>query len=110
MYWNRPTVALVVLATVLGCHAAHGQSLGDVGRGNAIASRLCAECHGVQLGQSSPRPESPTFERIAATPGMTDLAIKVWLQTPHPTMPNLMLPAADRDDLAAYITSLKPAR
>ncbi len=38
---------------------------------------------------------------------MTELAIKVWLQTPHPTMPNLMLPANDREDIAAYITSLK---
>lgn len=104
------TAVLVSMAGVLASLPAEAQSLGDVGRGNLIASRLCSECHSITPGQSSPRPESPSFERIASTPGMTELAIKVWLQTPHPTMPNLMLPAADREDVAAYITSLKPAR
>jgi mono/diheme cytochrome c family protein len=97
---------------VLACLAvmtapAMAQSTGDVERGHSIADKLCAECHGVKAGETSPRLESPPFEKIAATPGMTELAIKVWLQTPHPTMPNLMLPANDRDDVAAYITSLK---
>jgi mono/diheme cytochrome c family protein len=97
---------------VLACLAiltapAKAQSIGDVERGLSIADKLCAECHAVKAGETSPRLESPPFERIAATPGMTGLAIKVWLQTPHPTMPNLMLPANDRDDVAAYITSLK---
>jgi len=103
------TVLALVAATLAG-PLAHAQSLGDVGRGNIIAARLCSECHAIAPGQMSPRPESLPFERIAATPGMTELAIKVWLQTPHPTMPNLMLPSADRDDVAAYIASLKPAR
>lgn len=83
------------------------QTTGDVERGHSIADRLCAECHAVKASETSPRLESPPFEKIAAMPGMTELAIKVWLQTPHQTMPNLMLPANDRDDLAAYITSLK---
>lgn len=110
MIWYRHVVLFVLSAWVLASPTAHAQSSGDVTRGGVIASQLCAECHAVILGAASPRPESPSFERIAATPGMTGLAIKVWLQTPHPTMPNLMLPAADREDVAAYITSLKPAR
>ena len=93
---------IAVMAT-----AAAAQPVGDVERGHAIAEKLCAQCHAIKAGETSPRLESPTFEKISATPGMTVLAIKVWLQTPHPTMPNLMLPADDRDDVAAYITSLK---
>jgi len=104
------TAMLALAAATLASPLAQAQSLGDVGRGNIVAARLCAECHAITPGQTSPRPESLPFERIAATPGMTELAIKVWLQTPHPTMPNLMLPAADREDVAAYIASLKPAR
>ena len=87
--------------------AATAQSAGDAERGHAIAEKLCAQCHAIKAGETSPRLESPTFEQISLTPGMTGLAIKVWLQTPHPTMPNLMLPANDREDIAAYITSLK---
>jgi hypothetical protein len=31
----------------------------------------------------------------------------VWLQTPHPTMPNLIVDAQDREDVIAYILSLQ---
>lgn len=103
---------MVRLPAAVACLAlltaqAGAQTIGDAQRGRQIADKLCAECHAVTAGGPSPRLESPAFEKIAATPGMTELAIKVWLQTPHPTMPNLMLPASDREDVAAYITSLK---
>ncbi len=101
----RFTAVFALLALLTA--SARAQTTGDVGRGRVVANNLCAECHAVNLGETSPRLESPAFEKIAATPGMTELAIKVWLQTPHPTMPNLMLPANDREDIAAYITSLK---
>ncbi|MEQ1696518.1 MAG: cytochrome c [Hyphomicrobiaceae bacterium] len=103
---------MVRFPAVLACLAvltvsASAQPTGDVERGRSIADRLCAECHAINVGEPSPRLESPAFDKIAATPGMTELAIKVWLQTPHPTMPNLMLPTDDREDVAAYIASLK---
>ena len=47
------------------------------------------------------------FAVVANTPGMTERAIVVWLQTSHPTMPNFMIPEEARDDLVAYIMSLK---
>jgi hypothetical protein len=31
----------------------------------------------------------------------------VWLQTSHPNMPNLIVPPEDRDDVIAYILSLR---
>lgn len=40
---------------------------------------------------------------------MTDRALRVWLQTSHPTMPNFVLTRDERNDIAAYILSLKPA-
>ena len=101
----RKSASLTCL--VLMTTAVNAQPLGDVEKGRAIAGQICAECHAIHPGEKSPRVESPTFEKIASTPGMTELAIKVWLQTPHPTMPNLMLPVNDREDVAAFITSLK---
>jgi hypothetical protein len=59
----------------------------------------------------SPNIDAPDFAVVANTPGMTERAITVWLQTSHPTMPNFMIPEEVRDDLIAYIMSLKlPAK
>ena len=44
---------------------------------------------------------------MATTPGMTHRALAVWLQSSHENMPNLMVPQDDRDDVIAYILSLK---
>ena len=48
-----------------------------------------------------------TFKAIANTPGMTPTALAVWFQTSHPTMPNFILAPEDRDDVIAYIVSLR---
>jgi hypothetical protein len=52
-------------------------------------------------------PGPATFETIANTPGMTALALSVWLTTPHREMPHLILSAQEREDIIAYITSLR---
>jgi len=82
---------------------------GDPNRGHAYARAHCAECHGVETTRDdfSPNVDAPDFAVVANTPGMTERAVGVWLQTPHPSMPNLMIAADDRGDLAAYIMSLK---
>lgn len=81
------------------------------GAGQAFAQRVCAECHAVLATERrSPRADAASFHAIANTPGMTETALFVWLQTSHPTMPNLMLAPKDRDDVAAYILSLREPR
>ena len=57
------------------------------------SSRLCPR----------PRPSRPRPTRR----GMTATALNVWLQTSHPTMPNIVLTETNRDNVIAYITSLK---
>ena len=88
---------------------ASAEEPGNPVRGLAYARAHCAECHGVETakGDFSPNINAPDFSVVANTPGMTERALAVWLQTSHPTMPNLMIPPGDRDDLAAYIMSLK---
>jgi hypothetical protein len=46
---------------------------------------------------------------VAASPGLTAIAIRVWLQSPHPTMPNIRLNDTEKDNIVAYLLSLKPA-
>jgi len=90
-------------------HHAMAQEAGNPSRGLNCARAHCAECHGVETTTDdfSPNIDAPDFSVVANTPGMTERALGVWLQTSHPTMPNLMIAPGDRDDLAAYIMSLR---
>jgi mono/diheme cytochrome c family protein len=103
---TRALVGAVILS--LATCAAGAQESGDTERGRALATRICAECHAILQGAAkSPAPGVATFEVIANTPGMTAMALSVWLTTPHRKMPNLILSTQERDDVIAYITSLR---
>ena len=47
------------------------------------------------------------FAEIANVPGMTATALQVALQSPHKTMPNLMLEPDELRNLIAYFLTLK---
>lgn len=80
----------------------------DVAAGKAYAEEICAACHAVQAGDlESPLFEAPPFPEVADTPGMTELALSVWLQSSHPTMPNFVLAPDDMRNVVAYIRSLE---
>ena len=49
----------------------------------------------------------PNFQDIAKTKGMTATALRVFLTTSHPKMPNLILTPEQITDVAAYILSLR---
>jgi len=84
------------------------QETGDPQQGLVFARQVCASCHAVEHGQAlSPNPKSPTFDRIAATPGMTAMALHVFLMTPHRAMPDLILEPDDMRNVIAHILSLK---
>jgi mono/diheme cytochrome c family protein len=100
--------ALTGLSFILLVSKGSAQELGNVANGAAFAQTVCADCHAVMKGQKrSPNPKAPSFERVAGTPGMTWTALHAWFVSPHPTMPDLVLGADDKDNLAAYILSLK---
>jgi mono/diheme cytochrome c family protein len=110
------TLKFATLAAGIGLAAfafgVSAQEMGDAQKGQAYARMVCAECHLVEKVQArSPNANAPAFAAVAATPGMTELALRIWFQTPHPTMPNLRLDNDQKDNLIAYILSLKnPAR
>ncbi len=88
--------------------AALPQDRGNIGQGHMMAEQVCARCHAVEPGQThSPNGAAPAFPDIAASPGLTATAIRVWLQTPHPTMPNIVLNNQEKDNIVAYLLSLK---
>jgi mono/diheme cytochrome c family protein len=88
--------------------ASRAQEAGDAKRGLALAQQICSECHAVTKTQPrSPNPASPRFETIANVPGMTRTALSAALQSPHRTMPNIMLDADQLSDIISYLLSLK---
>ncbi|KSV83715.1 c-type cytochrome [Sinorhizobium sp. GL28] len=101
----RVTIVLVIASTIAPVPTVQAQ---DVQQGGQLALEVCAACHAVLAGQAqSPMAEAPSFEAVAATPGMTAAALNVWLTSQdHPTMPNIVLSQADVQDVSAYILSL----
>ena len=98
------TVAFILSASALNASA---QEFGDVKKGQAFAQMVCAECHSVTARPAlSPNSNAPAFSTDANTAGMTAMALRTWLQTSHPTMPNIMVRTDDRDNVIAYILSL----
>ena len=86
---NPLVIALSIAATA---QIAHAQQLGDVKAGFEYADAVCAECHAVKKGERvSPHERAPAFELVANARGMSEMALRVWFQSPHPSMPNLML-------------------
>jgi len=100
---------LAVAMVVTGLGNAAAREYGDPVRGLTFAKKTCAECHAVRAEDLlSPVSEATTFEEVANTPGMTRIALTAFLQTPHATMPNLVIEPQDMDDVIAYILTLKP--
>jgi hypothetical protein len=92
------------LAVTLAAAPAQAQT-SEAARGKAYAS-----CHEIEPGiPAPPFAQAPSFSSVAATPGMTSMALNVWLTTSHPTMPNLIIPQKDKEDLLAYFAALREA-
>jgi mono/diheme cytochrome c family protein len=89
------------MVATLSC--ALGQEAGDPVAGLRLAEASCMLCHAPTDGPK----RAPAFAAIAATPSTTALSLRVFLQSSHPPMPNLMLSQTERDDLVAYILSLR---
>jgi mono/diheme cytochrome c family protein len=102
------TFLVTLLALSIAASSVHGQGVGNPQAGLALAQQVCSECHAIRLGEvRSLNARSPTFFELATTPGMTIVALTVALTTPHAGMPMFMLTAEQREDIIAYILSLK---
>ena len=81
---------------------------GNPAVGKDFALGVCAECHLVAEDQGTwPLSDAPPFREVANSPGMTELALRAFLQTPHRTMPNIVLTPEETDNIIAYILTLK---
>lgn len=104
---QRLLPALLAASTLLAAVTlAAAADEGDAKAGLDYAKLYCSSCHGI-ADEDSPLPEAPRFDDVAHQSGMTPTALQVWLQTSHPTMPNIVVAPKDMQNVIAYILSLK---
>jgi len=97
--------SIAIIGTLIAGAPARAQ---DANAGLIVARQLCSECHAVERVQArSPNPASPPFETIANVPGMTGMALSAALQSPHRSMPNVMLDTDQLRSIVAYVLSLR---
>jgi mono/diheme cytochrome c family protein len=89
-----------------GIRGSSAEEPADPQAGFEYAQTYCATCHGISE-EKSPLPQAPRFRHVADTTGMTATALQVWMQTSHPTMPNIIVAPSDMRNVIAYIPSLK---
>jgi mono/diheme cytochrome c family protein len=104
-------ISFAIVLMIAVTSGAGAQQPGDPLKGAAVAQSVCAQCHAVRNGElRSPNPMAPSFSNLAKWPGMTDMALRAWLQSSHPAMPNIILNDDERNNVITYILSLKSER
>jgi mono/diheme cytochrome c family protein len=80
----------------------------DPSIGRRLAQTTCSACHQIDAASPAPSPNSaaPSFVDISRMPSMSELAIKVFLRSSHPPMPDILLSPEEIDSVTAYILSL----
>ena len=111
MLWSRIvskfTIAIALIVSAGFLTPASAQSP-DPGVGRHLAETVCSACHQIDAYSQGPGPnrDAPNFVDISRMPSMNDLAIKLFLGFPHPSMPNIILSPEEIDSVTAYIRSL----
>jgi hypothetical protein len=71
---------------------AFSQEIGDTELGRQYAEETCSSCHAVHAHEIDSRFQHATpFQIVADASGKTANALTAWLQTSHPTMPNIIM-------------------
>ena len=100
---------LLPLSFAVWAGIASAQDLpGDPAVGGQLARDVCATCHVISEDQvDDPGVGAPTFFEVVAHPSVTALSLRGFLQTPHATMPDLMLTQEETDDIISYLLTLR---
>jgi mono/diheme cytochrome c family protein len=97
----------LMVAVPIAASTAQAPVAGDPQAGRAYALKNCSSCHLVSLNQPPPEHKAPSFAAIAGMRSTTEMSLHAFLSTPHPHMPNFIVPPKDGQDVIAYILSLR---
>ncbi|AWK88690.1 c-type cytochrome [Azospirillum thermophilum] len=78
--------------------------------GRRLAKEACSECHIVAPDQEDEgKWPAPNLMDRMRNPAITEMALRSYLQTSHPIMPNIRLSPEQTDDIVAYLLTFKEA-
>lgn len=85
------------------------EMIGNAASGRGFAAANCTECHATEPkpARSISPAGAPSFLAVANAKTTTALGLNVFLVTPHSTMPNIMISEQDRQNVVAYIMSMR---
>ncbi len=90
----------------LGLLAATPAIAQDAAAGRQVAEKVCSECHFVDSVDFKTS-KAPGLLAVARMSSVTELSLKVFLQTPHAAMPAVALTQRELDDVVTFILGLK---
>jgi len=101
--------AALLAVLVIRLHHANGTTpaADSVAAGHRLAEAWCKTCHRIDASAARTESVAPDFVALASLPSTTELSLKVFLQSNHRSMPNLMLTPDQSGDIVNYILSLK---
>lgn len=102
--------AILVAAALLivRMHPAGGAAPADASKGQRLVEAWCKECHSidgsaVRTGHNN----APDLRKVANMPSTTALSLRVFLNSSHINMPNVIIQPSDADEIIHYILGLK---
>ena len=102
---RRPALRVIAcLGLLLGTLPAFAQSAEE--RGNAVVDTWCRLCHVRTPAAKSPD-MAPPFQDIVARPGRDKAYLRAFLDQDHFPMTTFRLFDHEKDDVVAYLLSLK---
>ena len=113
---RRGGVAAALVALALAACGGTQRAGGDAAKGHEIAERWCSECHRVSPQDPSgsrpghvlpPQNPGPDFAEIARRPYADAYYLSRFMSDLHLPMPTYRLSLAERQDVIAYILTLK---
>lgn len=98
---------LILVPTADVSFAQYGKD-GDIVKGRAMASRLCARCHSIDKQGSSPLPAAPPFRELSSKWPLSHLeeALAEGIVTGHSDMPEYEMMPAEIIDLLSFIDTI----
>jgi mono/diheme cytochrome c family protein len=101
---NSRLLLAAVAAGVAGC-ATVATPTGDAARGRAVVEKWCSLCHDV--GSNRDKATAPSFAEIARRPGRDAAYLRNFVDDDHFPMTMHRLFDQERDDVLAYLMSLR---
>src|SRR6266702_4314938 len=109
IHFGLDVVVALAAMQLIRLHCASGATApsDSAASGHRLAEAWCKNCHAIDATAGGVSNTPPDFAAVANQPSTTALALRVFLQSNHRSMPNLMLTPGQTDDLVNYILSLK---